>query len=354
MERVVITDEAGATLSTITLVDEPATADRGAMLLPGDLAKHRIGIVVQPSVAHIAREIAESFRARGGEVAIMAVPDREEAKTLAVAERCFVQLNELGLTRDDVIVGVGGGAVTDLAGFVAATYLRGVRSVLMPTTMLAAVDASIGGKTAVNVGGKNLVGAFHHPDRVIIDLNILRELPEDILREGSAEAVKAGFIADPDLVALYAADGLAANIGDVLIRAVRVKADIVSADVREHGIRGTLNFGHTVGHAVETLTGLSHGHSVAIGMVAASFSSAKSLGFNDTPAVVEILAKLGLPTTVPPGVRRSDVLDLIQLDKKRDHAGVRMALLSSIGECVVMPVDDATVLVGLTAIGVPS
>ncbi len=354
MEQVVITDETGGTLSTITVVDEPVATDRGTMLLPGDLSKHRVGIVVQPSVTHIAHDIAESFRARGGVVAVMTVPDREEAKTLAVAERCFVQLNELGLTRDDVIVGVGGGAVTDLAGFVAATYLRGVRSVLMPTTMLAAVDASIGGKTAVNIGGKNLVGAFHHPDRVVIDLSILRALPEDILREGSAEAVKAGFISDPDLVALYAADGLAANIGDVLIRAVRVKADIVSADVRERGIRGTLNFGHTVGHAVETLTGLSHGHSVAIGMVAASYCSAKRLGFNDTSAVVEILQKLGLPTTIPPGIKRSDVLDLVRLDKKRDHTGVRMALLPSIGECVVMPVDDATVLVGLTAIGVTS
>ncbi|VAW09584.1 3-dehydroquinate synthase [hydrothermal vent metagenome] len=352
MERVAITDGSGNVVSTIQIVDGATALSRGELLLPGDLSRHRVGVIVQPSVTRIASAIEDSWRDRGASVRTITVPDREAAKTLSVAEDCFVQLNELGLTRDDMIVGIGGGAATDLAGFVAATYLRGVASVLFPTTMLAAVDASIGGKTAVNVGGKNLVGVFHHPDRVIIDLEILRGLPREILLEGSAEAVKAGFIADPDLVALYAADGLSANIADVLVRAVRVKAGIVSEDFRERGVRGTLNFGHTVGHAIETLTGLSHGHSVAIGMVAASYSSAKQLGFPETPAVVEILQKLGLPTVLPAGVSRSDILELIRLDKKRDHGGIRMALLSRIGECVVMSVDDATVLVGLTAIGV--
>jgi 3-dehydroquinate synthase len=352
VEDVVIVDEAGNAVSTISFVDTGSAGDRGQALLPGDLQGQRVGIITQPSVASMAADIGASILSRGAAVTTVEVPDREQAKTLAVAEHCFLALNELGLTRSDVVVGVGGGAATDLAGFVAATYLRGIRCVLLPTTMLAAVDAAIGGKTAVNVGGKNLVGAFHHPDRVVIDLRILRELPTELLREGTAEAVKAGFIADPDLVSLFAAHGLEADLEQVITRAVRVKADVVASDFTEQGIRGTLNFGHTVGHAVETLSGLSHGHSVAIGMAAAAYASAKVLRFSESSAVVEILQKLGLPTVAPAGLVRSEVLDLMHLDKKRDRDGIRMALLPRIGECAMMPVDDATVQVALTAIGI--
>ncbi|MCH7667651.1 MAG: 3-dehydroquinate synthase [Acidobacteria bacterium] len=352
MADFVVTDERGATTSTITVLDDEDIETIGMWVLPGDLVGQRVGVIAQPRVADIVDSIVANLTNRGATVVVIDVPDRDAAKTLTVAEMCYLKLNELGMTRDDTVVGIGGGSTTDLAGFVAATYLRGIRCVLVPTTMLGAVDAAIGGKTAVNVGGKNLVGVFHHPERVVISAGVMLDLPRDILREGTAEAVKAGFIADPELVVLYETFGLEADVLSVIKRAVAVKTSVVSADFRETGVRGILNFGHTVGHAVETLLGLSHGHAVAVGMVAAARASTVALDFAEEDRVVSLIAALGLPVSVDRDLGRSDVLRQMQLDKKRDRSGFRMALLTRIGECRMASVDDATVHAALSAIGI--
>jgi len=348
VEQILIS--AGGVVASEILIDPGATtAPDVERFLPGSERRRRVAIVTQPSVAEsagaIARVLGEAF-----ETGVHVVPDRESAKTLEVAERTYAWMNGLGLTRHDTIVGIGGGAVTDLAGFVAATYLRGVEAVLVPTTLLGAVDAAIGGKTAVNVDGKNLVGVFRHPARVVIDTEVLGSLPRDLLREGSAEALKAGLIADVALVDLYERDGLDASLDEVVTRAVRVKAAVVSADFEEHAGRAILNYGHTIGHGVETVAGLPHGHSVAIGMVAAGEISAQLCGFSENARQRAAIEQLGLPTSAA-GLDPAAVLRAVALDKKRDERGLRMVLLREIGDPVVLPVDEDTVKVGLAAIG---
>ena len=319
-------------------------------LLP-DSEGRRAAVLFQPSVAEWAERTAEGLRGRGVEVAAsIALPDRDAAKTVETAGTVYERLAEANLGRRDAIVGVGGGAATDLAGFVAATWLRGVECVLVPTTLLAAVDAAIGGKTGVNVAGKNLVGAFWRPSRVAISLRILEELPEELRREGAAEAVKAGFIADPVLVEMLDRYGLEAPLGEVVRRAVAVKTEVVAGDFREAGRRAVLNFGHTIGHGVEAACGMPHGLAVAVGMVAAAEVSARRHGF-DAQLVLGPLRKLGLPTQAPP-VDRDRVLTLISRDKKRTEEGLRMVLLKGIGDPVVEPVGPEEIDWGLAAIGV--
>ncbi len=201
--------------------------------------------------------MSKSLAASGLVCEVIGLPDREEAKTLEVAASVYEGLARFGLSRHDTIVGVGGGTVTDLAGYVAGTWLRGVEVVHVPTTLLAAVDASIGGKTGVNVGGKNLVGVFWHPTRVVIDVDQLARLPSFLIREGMSEAYKAGLIGDAALAGVISEHGMPAPLAEVVERAVRVKAAIVDADVREQDVRAYLNFGHTVGHAIEYASALS-------------------------------------------------------------------------------------------------
>lgn len=279
------------------------------------------------------------------------LPDREAAKTLAVAEETYLWLNSLGMTRDDTLVAVGGGALTDVGGFIGGTYLRGIETVLVPTTLLGAVDAAVGGKAAVNVGGKNLAGIFRHPARIIIDTTILEVLPRDLLIEGTAEAVKAGFIADLDLLATYERDGLDAPINEVVSRAVKVKAEVVSSDFEEHGRRAILNYGHTVGHAIEHVAGLPHGHSVAIGMVAAGAASQHVTGFAGMERQRDLIARLELPV-VAPDVAKEDIVAALQLDKKRDATGLRMVLLEDFGRPLVTTVEATTVHAALSAVGI--
>ncbi len=302
--------------------------------------------VVADAVAGVLRDTCP--------VEVMEVPDGEAAKDLAVVETVYRRLADRGIGRHDTLVGVGGGTVTDLAGFVAATWMRGIEVVHVPTTLLAAVDAALGGKTGVNFAGKNLVGAFWHPRRVVVDLDVLASLPAELITEGSAEAVKAGLIGDPTLVDLYRREGLGADLGEVVRRAVRVKAKVVGDDFRETGGRAVLNFGHTLGHGLEAHTGLSHGRSVALGMVAAAEISARRHGF-DASQVPTVLARLGLPVTaaeagIAPDV--DEVLALVRRDKKRDPRGLRFVTLRAVGEPVVDHVTDGELLVGLAAIGV--
>ena len=297
-----------------------------------------------------ARCPARWRRRRGQPCPVRTLPDREEAKTIEVAESSYRWLNDLGMTRGDLIVGIGGGSLTDVAGFVAGTYLRGVDAVLVPTTLLGAVDAAIGGKAALNLDGKNLIGVFKHPARVIVDLEILEALPAELLRQGHAEALKAGFIADAALVELYERGDAAAPIDEIVRRAIVVKAKVVSDDFRETGRRAILNFGHTVGHAVETLSDLSHGEAVAVGMVAAAAASREVVGFEGAGRISAIVESLGLPIRAP-ALDGHEVRAAMQLDKKRDENGLRMVLLEDFGRPVLKAVSAATVTIALESIG---
>jgi 3-dehydroquinate synthase len=349
VERVLITD--GDAVASEILIGRFSGAPDAATLLPERPARRRVAILTHDGATRSAAALETRVRDAGFRVAVRQLPDREDAKTLATAEATYLWLNDRGMTRDDTIVAVGGGALTDAAGFVAATYLRGIEAILVPSTLLGAVDAAIGGKTAVNVGGKNLVGAFRHPSRVVIDLDVLDALPRPLRIEGTAEAVKAGLIADPDLVGVYEDRGLAAPLDTVVPRAVRVKAGVVSDDFRESGRRAILNYGHTVGHAIETVAAIPHGHAVSIGMVAAAEVSARLLGFTETPRQRALLERLELPTTSPP-VDRRRIRELMALDKKRDASGLRMVLLERIGAATVVTVDAATVEAALDAVAV--
>ena len=318
-------------------------------LLPHSGQREKAVVMAQPGAMEAARRVVDRLRSEA-DPTLIAVPDREEAKTLETLGMLYARLAGLNLGRHDTIVGVGGGATTDVAGFAAATWLRGIESVLVPTTLLGAVDASIGGKTGINVLGKNLVGAFWHPSRVAISTDVLADLPEDLVREGSAEAVKAGFIADQRLVDIFMEHGLDFPPTETLRRAVAVKAAVVSGDFREAGNRAILNFGHTLGHAVEVVCGLPHGYAVSVGMVAAAAVSADRYGF-DRGVVLDALQRLGLPIRVE-GADRASVLRLVSRDKKRTSAGLRMVLLRGIGEPVVELIDESALDVGLEAIGV--
>jgi 3-dehydroquinate synthase len=319
-------------------------------LLPPRDDRRRAAILTQPGPTDIAVEIARRLERDGVKCEVIGLPDREHAKTLGVAASVYEALARFGLARHDTVVGVGGGTVTDLAGYVAGTWLRGVEVVHISTTLLGAVDASIGGKTGVNVGGKNLVGVFWHPTRVVIDVDQLARLPGYLIREGMAEAYKAGLIGDSELVSLIASEGMHAPLDVVVERAIAVKAKFVGADVTEQGVRAHLNFGHTIGHAVEYASALSHGESVGLGMVAAAAISEKLVGFSGTKMIEETVDALGLPTRVD-GLELARVLDLLAMDKKRDAGGLRMVLLREVGQPVLVHVDETDIEIGLAAIG---
>lgn len=330
--------------------DSEVVVGRGlpAPLLPPREGRQTVALLHQPGVAF--EDVAELLAGEVDTVETVELPDGEAAKSLDSVANVYARLAELHLGRADTIVTVGGGAATDAGGFVAATWLRGVEAVHVPTTLLAAVDAAIGGKTAVNLAGKNLVGAFWHPSRVLIDLNVLEGLPAPLLRQGAAEAIKAGLIDAPGIVDAYRTHGLDASLGLVVEEAVRVKTSIVAGDFTERGDRTLLNLGHTIGHGVEFTTGLSHGESVSIGLVAACAVSARLLAFPASEYVTGALEVVGLPTAAP-GADRAEVRRLISLDKKRDSEGVRMVLLREVGSPEVHRVGPDDIEAGLDAIG---
>ena len=246
--------------------------------LIGDKAQ-TVALVHAAGLAGPARAAGHALTRAGYRVCVTAVPDGEAAKDAAVAIGLWSWLAEQKVSRTDALVAVGGGAVTDLAGFVAASWLRGIRHVLVPTTLLGICDAAVGGKTAINIpAGKNLVGAFHPPAGVLADLDLLATLPAAEYRNGLAEVIKAGFIVDPVILDLIEADPAAAAAAggpaerELVERAIRMKAAVVSADLREAGQREMLNYGHTLGHAIERAEGyrMRHGEAVSIGMVFAA------------------------------------------------------------------------------------
>ncbi|MEP7055032.1 MAG: 3-dehydroquinate synthase [Actinomycetota bacterium] len=306
----------------------------------------RVAVVSSESVLPFAESALAALGKAGFEVHPLLVPDGESAKDIEVAQRVWAALGESGFTRTDAIVGVGGGAVTDLAGFAAATWLRGVRVVHLPTTLLGMVDAAIGGKTAVNTAaGKNLVGSFHQPAGVLCDLDALATLPRADFVAGMAEVVKAGFISDPEIAqALERGDG--ANDGTLLhelvVRAVRVKADVVAADPGETGRREFLNYGHTLAHAIERDAGFGawrHGDAVSVGLVFAAELGRLAGRLDDASAARHrsILSGLGLPTRYDadawPRLR-----DAMRVDKKSRGARLRVVVLEGVGRPVIL--DD--------------
>jgi 3-dehydroquinate synthase len=283
------------------------------------------------------------------------LPPGEAAKTATVAERCWEALGAAGFTRSDAVVTVGGGATTDLGGFVAATWVRGVAVVHVPTTLLGMVDAAIGGKTGINTSaGKNLVGAFHEPAGVLCDLDLLATLPPEELRSGLGEVVKCGFIADPEILRIVEADEAVTGpvLRELVERAVRVKAAVVSDDLTEtggspdHPGREVLNYGHTMGHAVELASGytLRHGEAVAIGCVyAAELARAAGVLDDDTADRHRAaLASVGLPTGWA-GATYADLRARMAVDKKSRGSELRFVVLSGLARPRILagPSEDA-------------
>ncbi|MGE3811672.1 MAG: 3-dehydroquinate synthase [Candidatus Nanopelagicales bacterium] len=305
----------------------------------------RVAVVHPRSRPEDGDRVATALSRAGHRVTPIAVPDAEDAKTADVLASCWAELGRAGFTRSDAVVGVGGGATTDLAGFVAATWLRGVRLVHVPTTLLGMVDAAVGGKTGINTAqGKNLVGAFHPPAAVVCDLDSLTTLPAVDLVAGLAEVVKAGFTTDPvilDLVEQWPAEAVDPSSGvlrELVERAVQVKADVVSDDLRESrpgGLgREVLNYGHTFGHAVEHVEQYRwrHGHAVSVGLayVAALGRLAGRLPEPDAERHLRVLRLLGLPTTYAAG-RWEPLRAAMSIDKKTRGDLLRFVVLDGIG-----------------------
>jgi shikimate kinase / 3-dehydroquinate synthase len=303
----------------------------------------RVALVHPEDLSAPAKDVA-AVLAAAYDVLELEIPPGEQAKTAAVAARCWDVLGEAGFTRSDAVVAVGGGATTDLGGFVAATWLRGVRVVHVPTTLLGMVDAAVGGKTGINTAaGKNLVGAFHEPAGVLCDLDLLSTLPEAEIRSGLAEVVKCGFIADPEILRLVEQHGVPAPDSPVLRelveRAVRVKAEVVAEDLRERGGdpshpgREVLNYGHTMGHAVEQASdyAVRHGEAVAIGCVyVAELARAAGILADDVAERHRtVLARVGLPTGWS-GASYDDLRARMALDKKSRGSVLRFVVLEGL------------------------
>lgn len=334
----------------------PVLVGRGLLGRLGDLGvlpRHvrRAAVVTQPPVAaHHLDTVRAALADAGLEVHTIEVPDGEQAKTVAVLAEVWERLAAIPLERRDLVVALGGGVVGDLAGFAAATWHRGVAVLQLPTTLLAQVDAAIGGKTAIDLpAGKNLVGAFHQPVAVVCDVDTLGTLPRPLLVEGLAEVVKYGLIRDPAILDLLETGDVAADRelhAELVRRSAAVKAAVVAADEREHGERAHLNLGHTVGHALEAVTGyrrLRHGEAVAIGTCAALRIG---VAVGRTPAALvdrteTLLDRLGLPTRGP-AVDRGALWAAMRRDKKT--AGeVRFVLLRGLADPVVEPVPPTVV-----------
>ncbi|CAO5177927.1 3-dehydroquinate synthase [Frankia sp. AiPs1] len=309
-------------------------------------------VVIHPVAlrATAAALVADLRAGAGVEAHTVEVPDGERAKRLQVAGDCWDVLGRIGATRDDVVIGLGGGTVTDLAGFVAASWLRGVDVVQVPTTVLGMVDAAVGGKTGIDVeAGKNLVGAFHQPLTVLCDLAMLASLPAVEVRAGLAEVVKTGFIADGTILDLLEDDPSgAAHLPELIERSIRVKADVVSGDPREAGRREVLNYGHTLGHAIEKVEGFTwrHGAAISVGMVFAAELSRLAVGLDKATAERHrrLLARIGLPVSYQHD-RWPLLLDAMRVDKKSRGRRLRFIALTGQGDTVIVDDPDADLLV---------
>ncbi|MFC4244583.1 3-dehydroquinate synthase [Gryllotalpicola reticulitermitis] len=319
--------------------------------LGADVAK--VLIVHPPTLAAAAGELRATLQDHY-QVLLAEVPDGEPAKRIEVATFCWQILGQADFTRSDAVIGFGGGAVTDLAGFVAATWLRGVKLIQVPTTVLGMVDASVGGKTGVNTAeGKNLVGAFYAPSAVVADLDTISSLPRNDVLAGFAEIVKCGFIAEPEILDIVeadvdrATDASSAEFRRVVELSIALKARVVGQDFKESGLREILNYGHTLGHAIEHAERYQwrHGAAVSVGMVFAAELSRLAGRLPD--AVVErhrnILESLTLPTTYPVG-RWQTLLATMRRDKKARGALMRFIVLDDLARPTVLRGPDESLL----------
>ncbi|GIJ36028.1 3-dehydroquinate synthase [Micromonospora sediminimaris] len=318
-------------------------------LLP-DAAK--VAVLYAPPLKELADAVGAGLAAAGVTPLPIEVPDAEASKHVDVAAQCWDRLGEAGFTRTDAVVGIGGGAVTDLAGFVAACWLRGVRWVPVATSLLGMVDAAVGGKTGINTAaGKNLVGAFHPPVGVLADLTTLDSLPPADLAAGLAEVVKCGFIADPVILDLIEDDPAAATdpagpvTRELIERAIRVKADVVAGDLRESGVREVLNYGHTLAHAIEKVEGYRwrHGHAVSVGLVYAA-ELARLAGRLDAATASRhraVLTALDLPTGYAADAWPR-LLATMRVDKKARGSRLRFVVLDGLARPAILdgPDDD--------------
>ena len=312
-------------------------------------------LVIHPRALRSTGELVmEDLRTMGYESFSAEIPDAEEAKHYQVAAFCWQVLGQNDFTRTDAIISVGGGAITDVAGFVAATWLRGVRVIHIPTTLLGMVDAAVGGKTGINTAeGKNLVGAFWPPAAVLCEIGTLRTLPEHELLTGMGEVVKCGFIADPEILDLIEAnpnavrDSQSAVMRELIERSVRVKAEVVSEDLRESGRRESLNYGHTLAHAIERNERYQwrHGAAVSVGMVYAA-ELALATGHADEELVARtrrILESLGLPTSYKADAW-PQLLEAMRRDKKARGNLLRFIILDGLARPRVYEVPDDSIL----------
>lgn len=312
-------------------------------------------LIVHPvALSQSAEALREELIAAGFEALLAGVPDTEEAKRVEVAAFCWQVLGQADFTRTDAIIGFGGGSTTDLAGFVAATWLRGVDVVQIPTTVLAMVDAAVGGKTAINTAeGKNLVGVFHSPRAVLVDLDTLATLPRNEVLAGFAEIVKCGFIADTRILEIIEADIVAATntesteFFELVERSIVIKAKVVSADFKESGLREILNYGHTLGHAIEHNERYQwrHGAAIAVGMMFVA-ELARLAGRLDDAAVERhrsIFKLIGLPTTYP-AREFEKLLAAMQRDKKSRSGVLRFVVLDGVGKPTIMQAPTTEML----------
>ncbi len=327
------------------LLDDLVEAVRGSS---------KAAIVHQPTLTATAEQVREELLAAGVDAHRIESPDAEDGKALSVAAFCWEVLGRIGLDRLGTVIGLGGGAVTDLAGFVAATWMRGVRLVNVPTTLLGMVDAAVGGKTGINTdAGKNLVGAFHEPAAVLVDLATLSTLPRNELVAGMAEVVKGGFIADPVILDLIEADPAAAVdpdgevIGELVRRKIQVKADVVASDLRESSLREILNYGHTLGHAIERRERYRwrHGAAISVGMVFAAELGRLAGKLDDATADRHraVLTALGLPVSYDADALPELVEGMLG-DKKTKSGVLRFVVLDGLAKPTRLEGPDPALL----------
>lgn len=300
------------------IVIERGSLKRAAELL--DLER-RVMIVTDSGVP---APYAQAVQAAAREAHLFVAAPGEGSKTVESWQAILGAMLEAGFTRRDCVVAVGGGMVGDLAGFAAASYMRGVDFYNIPTTVLSQVDSSIGGKTAVNLGGiKNIVGAFYQPKKVLVDLDLLSTLDDRLIAEGLAEALKMGLTSDAELFEIFDIGNIEDSIDEIIMRSLRVKKSVVELDEKEQGLRKILNFGHTIGHGVESCGGLYHGECVAVGMIPVVSDALR-------PRLVRILEKLRLPTCVDADVRQ--IYDAMLHDKKSEGDTVTVVTVPEPGQ----------------------